>query len=217
MWAFIIKDFEKAKEEISLLLNIRSKLRRIWKTDLEANGRHFVYFTQYISFLIDMAQKTCDIPLLVILCKRLLLEENLISKIQVRNEARKALLNCIISLQDNPNDQSFKFLVESVSVIDSDVEKSITQSYEANESNELFRLCIVCDLKRSRKQCEVALEKFILNMYSKLYLQALGPIPVKSTQVSSEKETKMAGKILQRALHLTKSISPKESKITPLE
>ena len=170
-----------------------------------------------------MAQKTCDIPLLVILCKRLLVEENLISKIQVRNEARKALLNCIISLQDNPNDQSFKFLVESVSVIDSDVEKSITQSYEANESNELFRLCIVCDLKRSRKQCEVALEKFILNMYSKLYLQALGPIPVKSTQVSSdvkstqEKETKMAGKILQRALHLTKSISPKESKMTPLE
>jgi len=208
VWAFIIKDFEKAKEEISLLLNIKTKLRRIWKTDLEANGRHFVYFTQYISFLIDMAQKTCDIPLLIILCKRLLLEENLISKIQVRNDARKALLNCIISLQDNPNEQSFKDLVESISVIDSDVEKSITKSYEANESNELFRLCIACDLKRSRKQCEVALEKFILNVYSKLYLEALGPIQTKKSQMnSSEKETKMAGKILQRALHLTKSLS----------
>ena len=185
-------------------------MRRIWKTDLEANGRHFVYFTQYISFLIDMAQKTCDISLLVILCKRLLLEENLISKIQVRNEARKALLNCIISLQNNPCDQSFKALVESVSIIDPDIEKNITNNYVANESNELFRLCIVCDLKRSRKQCEVALEKFILNLYSKLYLEAIGPISAKKSQISSEKETKMAGKILQRALHLTKSLSPKD-------
>ena len=198
-----------AKEEMCLLLNIRTKLRRIWKTDLEANGRHFVYFTKYLSLMIETAQKTCDIPLLVILCKRLMLEENMQSKMQVRNDARKALLQCIISLQDNPNDQSFRKLTETVPFIDPDVEKIMIDNYEAREENEMYRLVLVCDLKRARKQCEVALEKFILNLYSRLYLQALGDVTLKSNQVLPEKEAKMTGKVLQRAMHLTKNLSTK--------
>lgn len=216
-----MSDYQQAKEEISALLNIRTKLRRIWKTDLEENGRHYVYFTQYISFLIDMSLKTKDVGLLIILCKRLLVEENLISKIQVRNESRKALLNVLGSFQQPPLHESvFKTFLSNIQAVDPEIEKVMISDFEPVPENEVYRLVIACDLKRARKQCEISLEHFIVYLYTSMYLKASGSMntsPAKQSSFNAEKEKKMSGKLLQRALQVTKSIQVKSEAAAPTE
>jgi hypothetical protein len=97
MYSTLLHNDELAKEEMVALLNAKSKtvMRRIWKTDFELPGRHFIYFHQYLKFLIDLSSKTRDVSLLWQICKRLRGEDNIILRFQMWLDTRKILLEVI--------------------------------------------------------------------------------------------------------------------------
>jgi hypothetical protein len=98
MYSTIEHNDELAKEEMVVLLNARSKtvMRRIWKTEYELPGRHFIYFHQYLKFLIELSSRTRDVNLLWQLCKRLRGEENIILRFQLWLDTRKLLLEVFL-------------------------------------------------------------------------------------------------------------------------
>jgi hypothetical protein len=99
MYSNLEHNDEMAKEEMVVLLNARSKtvMRRIWKTEYELPGRHFIYFHQYLKFLIELSSKTRDVNLLWQLCRRLRGEENIILRFQLWLDTRKLLLEVSIT------------------------------------------------------------------------------------------------------------------------
>ncbi|KAI8060297.1 hypothetical protein BC940DRAFT_160374 [Gongronella butleri] len=70
----IYADPDKAKDELLQLFTLKATNKgvvNIWKPDLERPGKHFVYVTQYILFLVDLARATHDAETLKNLCRKL--------------------------------------------------------------------------------------------------------------------------------------------------
>jgi hypothetical protein len=111
----------------------------------------------------------------------------------------------LISFVDT-NDE-FKRFCGNVTQILPEVEKKMQRGYFNGPSSEMYCLAVACDLKRNRKTLEPILEKFILDLYAKLYLAAdISPPPPKPS-----KEVKLASKVMQRALAITKTVGKEKN------
>lgn len=67
-------EYRKAADEMEtfvLLKSMNKSLINIWKTDMEAPGKHFVYTYQYCLFYINISGHLCDIERLSLFIKKL--------------------------------------------------------------------------------------------------------------------------------------------------
>ncbi|KAJ3310438.1 Histone transcription regulator 3 [Boothiomyces sp. JEL0838] len=207
MYLNIIKQPELAKEEMCSLLNIKSKagMRKLWKTDLELPGRFYIYYHQYIKFLIEVATLTNDVNVLWNLSKKLKTEEAIMLQQNLLLEARKSIL-AVLSSYTKVSDQDFKEMSVK-STIDPEIEKRIAVT--TKPKTDFHSLHLACELKRSRKSVEPALEKFILNLYCKLYLEASKTETIQTDPASKPKKSSakdLSKNIMARALAITKNI-----------
>ena len=211
IYSNLLHDDELAKEELLNLLNIKVKLKRIWKTDLELPGRHFVYFTKYVNALIDLSVNTNDIQLLWQLSKKVQTEDNLISKGEVRDRVRNSIVTALLNLV--PLDETdLKQMLELGLAPDPEVEKLFLGGFAVDPVNDLYRIVIAYDLKL-KKTAEI-LEKILTTTYAKLYMSVYTPAiyPDSTTQpVQKMKESKILSKILQRAAVVGKSVMKERS------
>jgi hypothetical protein len=106
-----------------------------------------------------------------------------------------------------PVNDDFNDFCTRVQNVESDVEKKMLSGYIAEPNCELHCLVIACDLKRNRKTLEPPLEKFIMDLFSKLYLRC-GDFTGLSKPT---KESKLASKVMQRALAITKTAGKDKS------
>lgn len=86
-------------------------------------------------------------------------------------------------------------------MIDTEIEKKIIQGYVSGQPGPLFNLIIACDLQRSQKHEE--LERFIVLLYARLYMEKMEPLLVPGKMFAG-KEVKLRNRIMQRALAMTK-------------
>jgi DNA repair ATPase RecN len=84
--------------------------------------------------------------------------------------------------------------------LEADIEKKILLGYTAEPTCELHCLVIACDLKRNRKTIEPPLDKYITDLFAKLYLRC-GDFEVLAKPT---KESKLTSKVMQRTLAITK-------------
>jgi hypothetical protein len=212
----ILNNHDSAKEELLNLLNIRVKLKRIWKTDLELPGRHFVYFTKYVNALIDLSVKTNDIQLLWQLSKKVQTEENLISKYEIRDKVRNSLVAALLNLVPL-DDRWLKQMLEIGQAPDPEVEKRFLGGFAIDPSNDLYRIVIAYDLKL-KKAAEI-LEKILTTTYAKLYMSVYVPVIYPDSTITAPKikETKILSKILQRAAIVGKSVMKEKSEVVVVE
>ncbi|KAJ3276344.1 Histone transcription regulator 3 [Terramyces sp. JEL0728] len=201
----VLKRPDLAKEEMCSLLNIKSKagLRKLWKTEFELPGRFYIYYHQYIKFVIEVATLTNDVNILWNLCKKLKTEDTIMLQQNLLLEARKSILAALNSYTKT-SDSDFKEMSVK-SIIDPETEKRI--QITTKPKTDFHSLVLACELKRSRKSVEPALEKFILNLYCKLYLEAskteISEPAVKPKKSSSKDLSK---NIMARALAVTKNV-----------
>jgi tetratricopeptide (TPR) repeat protein len=210
IYSDILKNDMDAKEEMILLLNGRSKqgMRRIWKTDLELHGRHFIYFHTYLKTLIKLSNECEDIHLLWMLCRRLRVQEDAIMfRFQLWLESRQFLIENIKKRLDVQN--YTKLFEQKIVAIDSEVEKVLVSGYpfvnQAERNTEIYHWALLCDLKRNRKTADPDLDAIVVNLYCKLYLKA-GTF-MDSVKVGSDKDRKkLLEKVLSRSLIISKGL-----------
>lgn len=120
-------------------------------------------------------------------------------------EARKSIL-AVLSSYTKVSDQDFKEMSVK-STIDPEIEKRIAVT--TKPKTDFHSLHLACELKRSRKSVEPALEKFILNLYCKLYLEASKTETIQTDPASKPKKSSakdLSKNIMARALAITKNI-----------
>ncbi|KAI8899694.1 hypothetical protein BC833DRAFT_353331 [Globomyces pollinis-pini] len=207
-----------ALEEMCQMVNLKSRVgggfRSIWKTDLELPGRYFVYYHQYIKALLQMAVQAEDMTALIALSRRLHVEdEKLTQRHFMGTEARQALLNYFTS-NTVVSDLDITRFCKHVSSCDIEVEKRMIDGNQ--RSTDLTNLVLSCELKKQRKSRESALDRFIANLYAKLYwaaceslfLSEQKPLPVARANPLSE--DKIREKLVVRAIRLTNQIKDVE-------
>lgn len=150
--------------------------------------------------------RTKDLEMLLLLCKRFRSDDSIIIRGELQSLAKSAVLDMLIEKVRMTNGQ-FDSLCSRITLLDEDVESQILSSHQQIESSELYWLAVACDLKRTLRGDFVSLDEFIVNLYSKLYLNA-GFTSVPGKPVS---QVTMSRRCLARAAAMTKAVTLKST------
>lgn len=205
----VLGNLEEAKELLIGLVVIRSPSRcfkSIWKTDFERPGCHYIYLLKYAAYLLELANRTEDIPLLGLLCQRLhKVDEShtLMKKTVLLNEAKKfllVLLNRTISIAEDIFEEFCGRFEMSQTELLLGAETCMSKHCEFQQ------FCIACDLKRAR--IVDGYDSFIVGMYCKLFLANYSGTSAGMGAMTEEAKKKIVAKILVRALAVTRTSNP---------